>query len=162
VHTIDKDLFKQTSQVLIRLSISFSDTHRITIVDFGASSQQPLHLLRLPSTNCLAKTCFVLLCTSVLQGVAVRGRVLQCVAGCCSVVQCVTACCIGLLLGFRNQGLWLRVQVLSNTATYSNTLQHTATHCNTLQRTATHCNTHQHTVIHCNALQHTSTYCNTL
>ena len=138
--TIDKDLFKQTLQVLLPLSISFRDTHLITTVDFGASTQQPLHFLRLPSSSCLDKTYFVLLCTSVLQCVAVRGSVLQCVAGCCSVVQCGTVCCIGLLLGFRTQGLWLRVQVLSNTATHCNTLQHTVTHCNALQHTATHFN----------------------
>jgi len=40
VHTIDEDLFKQTSQVLIHLSISFSDTHPITIHDSEASTHQ--------------------------------------------------------------------------------------------------------------------------
>jgi len=92
VHTIDKDLFKQTSQVLFHLSISFSDTHRTTTIDFGASNEQPLHLPCPPIFSCLEQTCFVLLCNRVVQCVAVR----------CSALQCSAVCCVGLLsdLGF--------------------------------------------------------------
>ena len=67
--------------------------HLITTVDFGASAQQPLHLLCCTSVSCFEQTCCVLLCNSVVQCVAVWCNVLQCVVVCCSVLQCVAVCC---------------------------------------------------------------------
>jgi len=113
---------------------------------------------------------------------------LQCVAVCCSVLQCVavrgrvyvgysTISSLNMLFKQHIQGQHTATHcnTLQHT-TECNTLQHTATHCNTLQPTATHCNMlfkqhiqgahcgvpYIHSATHCNTLPHTATHCNTL
>jgi len=92
-------------------------------------------------------------CCSVLQCVAVRGRVWQClavscrvlqgVAGCCRVLQGVAGCCRVLIYSpcLSGAGLAAAIQPLGTTShnlAHCSTLHYTTSHCNTLQQPATH------------------------
>jgi len=77
-------------------------------------------------------------CCRVLQGVARYCRVLQYIAGCYSVLQGVAVCCSKLQYVCRL--VWclhcrdIRVIMQRFKGCHCNTLQHTETHCNTLQQ----------------------------
>jgi len=104
--------------------------------------------------QCVGVCCSVLQCVAVccrvLQSVAVCCSVLQCVAVCCSVLQCVAVCCSVLQYVYLRRSDDLRkvcgVEVRDNKHLRIDVIvTESATYCNTLQCNATHCNTLQHT-----------------